>query len=236
MEDLLLKSGRAQREDGVQTRENLLHAAENLFATRGFGSTSIRDIVDLVGCNIAAVNYHFGGKESLYLEVVRRRVSSLREVTLDRIERLHRDDRPSPTLEIILESYADAFIEPLVEDSSGRHMILLFSRELTDSHLAPELLLAEFVAPVQEALGHAIGSVCPHLNADDIRVCIQLFIAQLIHVLRMQDYFGSVGRKDAPLSVSKKTIRTIVQFSAGGVRSMENTPKDRRPRVSERKR
>jgi len=233
MEDQLLKSGRTQREDGVQTRESLMDAAEELFATCGFRSTSIRDIVDMVGCNIAAVNYHFGGKESLYLEVVKRRVSSLREVALGRIERLHEHDSPPPTLEIILESYAEAFIEPLVDDSSGRHMMLLFSRELTDPHLAPELLLTEFVEPVEEALGAAIGSTCPDLAAEDVRACIQLFIAQLAHLLRMQDYFASVGRKRTPLSISKKTIRTIVRFSAGGVRAMENKPKIRRHRKSE---
>jgi len=236
MEDLLLKSGRAQREDGVQTRENLMDAAEELFATCGFRSTSIRDIVDEVGCNIAAVNYHFGGKENLYLEVFRRRVSSLREVTLGRIARLHEHDSPPPALETILESYAEAFIEPLVEDSSGRHMMMLFSRELTDPHLAPELLLTEFVEPVQEALGEAIGSTCPDLDAENVRVCIQLFIAQLVHLLRMQDYFDSVGRKRTPLSVTKKNIQTIVRFSAGGVRAMENKPKIRRHRGSEKTR
>jgi len=220
MEDLLLKSGRAAREDGVQTRENLMDAAEELFATCGFRSTSIRGIVDMVGCNIAAVNYHFGGKESLYLEVFRRCVSSLREVTLGRIERLHKDDSPTPTLEIILEAYAEAFIEPLVEDSKGRYIMLLFSRELTDPHLTPEFLLAELVEPIEEALGEVIGSACPNLDAEDVRVCIQLFIAQLVHVLRMQDYFASVGRKSTPLPVSRKTIRTIVRFSAGGVRAM----------------
>ena len=237
MEDLLLKSGRAQREDGVQTRESLMDAAEELFATCGFRSTSIRDIVDMVGCNIAAVNYHFGGKENLHLEVFRRRVSSLREVTLGRIERLHKHDSPPPTLEIILESYAEAFIEPLVEDSKGRYMMLLFSRELTDPHIAPEFLLTELVEPIEEALGEAIGSVSPDLDAEDVRVCIQLFIAQLVHLLRMNDYFGSIGRKRTPLSVSEKTLQTIVRFSAGGVRATGNKAKKaHRQRKSEKKR
>ena len=236
MEDHLLKPGRAQREDGVQTRESLMDAAEELFATRGLRSTSIRDIVDAVGCNIAAVNYHFGGKENLYLQVVKRRVSSLREVTLGRIEQLHQHDSPPPTLETILEAYAEAFIEPLVEDGTGRHMMLLFSRELTDSHLAPELLLTEFVEPVHDALGKAIDSACPDLHAEDVKVCIQLFIAQLAHLLRMQGYFASVGRKRTPLPVSKKTIRTIVRFSAGGIRAVADTQSDGGRRVSEKDR
>jgi len=220
MEETLLHRSPARREDGEQTREALMDAAEELFATRGFLTTSIRNIVDVVGCNIAAVNYHFGGKENLYLEVFRRRVSSLREVTLGRIERLHEHDSPPPALEIILESYAEAFIEPLVEDSKGRHMMLLFSRELTDPHLAPEFLLTELVESIEGALGEAMGSACPDLDVENVRVCIQLFIAQLVHLLRMQDYFASVGRKRTPLSVSEGTIRAIVRFSAGGVRAM----------------
>ena len=234
MEGILLKPGRAQREDGMQTRESLMDAAEELFATRGLRSTSIRDIVDMVGCNIAGVNYHFGSKENLYLEVFRRRVSSLREVTLGRIERLHEDDSRSPTPEIILEAYAEAFVEPLVKDGKGRYMMLLFSRELTDPHLAPEFLLTEFVEPVHDALGKAIDSACPDLDAEDVSVCIQLFVAQLVHLLRMQDYFASVGRKRTPLSVSRKTIRAIVRFSEGGIRAMADTQSDGGRRVSEK--
>jgi len=48
------------------TRERLLDAAEKLFCQKGFEGTSIRDITAEAGCNIAAVNYHFGGKEKLY--------------------------------------------------------------------------------------------------------------------------------------------------------------------------
>ncbi|MHC4352523.1 MAG: TetR family transcriptional regulator, partial [Planctomycetota bacterium] len=42
-------------------RGRLLDSAEQLFAERGFDGTSIRDLAAAAGCNIASVNYYFGG-------------------------------------------------------------------------------------------------------------------------------------------------------------------------------
>ena len=43
----------------------MLDAAERLVAAKGFDSVSIRDITGAVKANVAAVNYHFGSRESL---------------------------------------------------------------------------------------------------------------------------------------------------------------------------
>jgi AcrR family transcriptional regulator len=59
------------------TREQIFLAAERLFAERGFDGVSVRDIVAEAGCNIAAINYHFGAKSELLLEVFRRRTREL---------------------------------------------------------------------------------------------------------------------------------------------------------------
>ena len=52
------------------TRERILKAAERLFADRGYEETSIRAIVAKARVNQAAINYHFGGKDGLYREVL----------------------------------------------------------------------------------------------------------------------------------------------------------------------
>ncbi len=52
-------------------QERLLNAAEGLFSEHGFYHTSIREIAAVADCNIASVNYYFGGKEKLYVEVWR---------------------------------------------------------------------------------------------------------------------------------------------------------------------
>lgn len=53
--------------DTVQTR--IIEAAGPLFAQHGFGGTKVRDICEAANVNTAAINYYFGTKERLYVEV-----------------------------------------------------------------------------------------------------------------------------------------------------------------------
>ncbi|WP_213770581.1 TetR/AcrR family transcriptional regulator [Bradyrhizobium sp. dw_78] len=52
-----------------QTRTAILNAAERLYADRGFGDVTLRDIVAAADVNLAAVNYHFGSKDELIAEL-----------------------------------------------------------------------------------------------------------------------------------------------------------------------
>src|SRR3954454_15578950 len=54
------------------TRQHLLEAAGEVFAEVGIRGATVREICQRAGANVAAVNYHFGDKEKLYLEVLRR--------------------------------------------------------------------------------------------------------------------------------------------------------------------
>ncbi len=73
-----------QREDGAQTRQQLLEVAGQLFAEHGYARATSKEICERAGTNIAAVNYHFGGKEGLYaavLEEAHARLVSIELVT-----------------------------------------------------------------------------------------------------------------------------------------------------------
>src|SRR5882724_6690786 len=63
-----------------QTRNAILAAAERLYADRGFGDVTLRDIVAEANVNLAAVNYHFGSKDELIAELfVTRSLATNRE-------------------------------------------------------------------------------------------------------------------------------------------------------------
>ena len=58
-----------------QTRSAILAAAERLYADRGFGDVTLRDIVAEANVNLAAVNYHFGSKDELVATALARQCS-----------------------------------------------------------------------------------------------------------------------------------------------------------------
>ena len=59
---------RKQRKDAQETRQRLLAAASEVFAEKGFWEATHAEICEKAKANTAAVNYHFGSKENLYVE------------------------------------------------------------------------------------------------------------------------------------------------------------------------
>ncbi|MCF7675993.1 MAG: CerR family C-terminal domain-containing protein [Akkermansiaceae bacterium] len=53
------------------TQQRLLQAAIHIFASKGYYDATVADICEAAGANIAAVNYHFNGKENLFRHVLR---------------------------------------------------------------------------------------------------------------------------------------------------------------------
>ena len=54
----------------IDTKQKILDAARVLFAAHGFAGTSVRDIANVAGANVASVNYHFHSKEKLFFSVI----------------------------------------------------------------------------------------------------------------------------------------------------------------------
>lgn len=61
---------RAQRTDGNATRLHILETAGQLFAERGFAESTSKEICTRAGTNMAAINYHFNGRDGLYEAVL----------------------------------------------------------------------------------------------------------------------------------------------------------------------
>ena len=52
--------------DHTETHSRLLESAVKLFAENGFNGVSVRELCAAADANVAAIQYHFGGKEGLY--------------------------------------------------------------------------------------------------------------------------------------------------------------------------
>ncbi|WP_270455342.1 TetR/AcrR family transcriptional regulator [Klebsiella quasipneumoniae] len=61
---------RPRRKDGEATRQKIIETAGELIARNGYAGTSNKAIAQAAGVDMAAINYHFGGREGLYLSVL----------------------------------------------------------------------------------------------------------------------------------------------------------------------
>jgi AcrR family transcriptional regulator len=70
---------RGSRTDTEQTRAKILDAAGQVFAESGYHAATVRQVCQLAGANVAAVNYHFRDKLGLYTEVLEYAARAARE-------------------------------------------------------------------------------------------------------------------------------------------------------------
>jgi AcrR family transcriptional regulator len=70
------------------TRDSLVEAAIGVFSAKGFEGGSVREITQAASANQAAINYHFGGKEGLYREVLNASIRAFAELSPLDVERL----------------------------------------------------------------------------------------------------------------------------------------------------
>lgn len=202
---------------GVQDR--LLDAAEELFCDYGFDGTSIRKIAAAAACNIAAVNYYFGGKDKLYIEVWRRHLLLMRDIRIASINKVMSQKEGKPSLEDLLMSYANAFIEPLVDESKGHRFIKLMAREMVDPHLPKSMFLEDMIIPVMTALQQALVKICPGLEESEARLAILSIVGQLIHTVGVKTMFEQTGNVELPKIELAEVVNHIVKFSAAGIRA-----------------
>lgn len=209
--------------DSAETHERILDTAERLFALNGYERTSIRDITNEADCNVAAVNYHFGGKDKLYIATFRRLLIDLRD---RRINSMVRDMNAvdDPTLEYFLESFVNAFLEPLVGGSRGRMLLSIFANEMTNAHLPPGMFFDELIRPLIKVTNEGLDRAGPPLEPQTALMCIMSIVGQLLHTLKALPYFSN---PEAPPMVSTDLsahIQHIVRFSAAGIRACAVPP------------
>jgi AcrR family transcriptional regulator len=209
------------------TRERLIEVAERLFAEGGFAGTSVRQITAEAACNLAAVNYHFGGKDQLYEEVFRRRLETTREQRVASIRRTVDEAGGSPTLEDLLRSFATAFLEPFMTTSAGRQWHRLMRRELHEPHLPQGMFVGGVITPVYEELAAALVRLRPGLDLERARCCTYSVVGQLIQLLRVERYSEEPAFEHASRMSLPELIEHVVVFSVAGIHAAADSGKAR---------
>ena len=95
----------------------ILKAAQRLLADHGYQDTSVRAVVARARVNQAAINYHFGGKDGLYREVLQATIRALTEQQL-----AHAEETKEMPRENALAEFIKYQLRPLAaRDELSRH-------------------------------------------------------------------------------------------------------------------
>ncbi len=216
---MVSQDNKANSNTNKGVRDRLLDAAEELFCEHGFEGASIRDIAASADCNIASVNYYFGGKEKLYEEVWRRHLITMRDARIASIDNVMSQEKGKPQLEILLRSFAEAFIGPLVDECRARRLSKLWAREMIDQHLPANMFMDDIITPTLTAMGTALVKACPDLEKPKVPFVVFSVVGQLIHVIRVKAMFEQDDDTGLPMFDLAEAIDHIVEFSAAGIRA-----------------
>ncbi|MBL9175473.1 MAG: CerR family C-terminal domain-containing protein [Verrucomicrobiales bacterium] len=158
------------------TRRALLDAAAAEFAGRGFHGATVRDICRQAGANVAAVNYHFGDKESLYSEVLAE-LSAQAQKRFPAEAGLPPDAAPRQRLAAFIRSLLQRVLS---EELSARHGRIM-AREMVEPTDALNRLVREFIQPQADLLRDILRDLLPaSIDPETSRLCALSIVGQIL--------------------------------------------------------
>lgn len=206
------------QEDRQSTHLQLLEAAGQEFAEKGFERTTAREICERAGANTAAVNYYFGGIEGLHAAVLEEARNRLFSVDAISAAVAGKSD-PKAKLEAVLTVVVRALTGPLssswVLRVLGREMVAP-SPSMEDTKdkvtLPRALLLRQFIGELMKLPEDhpAVARGCISLMAP---ICM-LILADRRHLTRALPAFG-LKPNDAP-----SLARHMFQYALAGMEAV----------------
>lgn len=213
-----LKSAtRSSADPHDETRRQILEVAGGVFAEVGFRNATIREICRRAGANIAAVNYHFGDKETLYAEVLRHSQQKAFE-KYPPLMGVPADASPEEKLGAFVRS----FLLRIFDDGSITWFGKMMSREMVEPTGALDLLIKERMQPMADLLRGLVAEIldCP---PDDEKVRLSCFsvVSQCVfyhHCRTMITRLFPEQRLDA--SVVEQLAGHIARFSLAAMKHL----------------
>ncbi len=211
---------KTERKKSADTRQSLLAAASAIFAEKGYRDATIAAICEKAGANIAAVNYHFGDKQNLYIE-------TWRHCFTESIK-AHPPDggvEESAPAEARLQGLVTALLQRIA-DEKNYEFIIMQKERANPTGLLNEVMRRD-LRPLQKRMDAVVRNILgPHVQDDQVFYCVLSIISQCIGPVAVQR--GSQGRsgsRSGPPAIDdiEAYARHVVVFSLAGMRAIRET-------------
>lgn len=199
-----------------ETREQLVAAAERLFADRGFAGVSVRTIAAEAGVNWSLVGYYFRGKDGLLAEVYRRHCTTLNAERLRLLAEARRTG-------LKLESVIEAFVRPALAEIQGGDGRNQYSRlramlAAEDAPLFTQLVADNFDQSSRTFVA-ALRECLPKLPADEVLWRFHFMLGTIYYSASSPQRIKAFSRGRCDPGDVEATVRHLVPFLATAFRS-----------------
>ncbi|HDP36226.1 MAG TPA: TetR/AcrR family transcriptional regulator [Candidatus Hydrogenedentes bacterium] len=202
------------------TKESLLFAAGELFAEHGLEGTSIRAIADKCQANIAAVNYHFGSKENLYLKVIRHVLERTRccraeELLKRKHEWMQDPHKSAEAVYRVIEEHIQQYFTGIHPRWYGR----IFMRILLQPTPAIWEIMEELLMPNLNCLREVLHCCRPGMSESEAELWADTLMGQLAHYIFAEDFMLIIPkhRKLHDVSYQKDILRHVARVMIRGL-------------------
>jgi len=213
------------RKGALKTTKSLLAAASVIFAEKGYRDATIAEICEHARANVAAVNYHFGNKETLYKEAWRHSFSESMKA--------HPPDggvSNSAPSEDRLRGQVAALLHRIADENNKE--FLFVQKELANPTGLLDEVIQEELRPLHEKIETLVRELLGTYASDmQVRFCTISILSQCINPM-----VATKGRKekregkDGPPGVDNIEAYSdhVVKFSLAGIRAIRDEAEKRR--------
>jgi AcrR family transcriptional regulator len=199
------------------TPRRIIAAAERLFAEGGEDATSLRAITRAADVNVAAVHYHFGGRDELLRAVLDRRLGPLNARRLDLLDRAVAAHGEVVPVEEVLRAFLRPDLDLIAElRDSGQ---VAFCRFMGRAYSQPGPAVAGFMQrqfePVAARLEPLLHRAVPDVPLAELRIRMGLVVSVITALFAGATPPGQPG----PLGTDNvdKQLDRLVTFLASGL-------------------
>jgi len=198
-----------------ETRQRLIESATRLFAERGFAKVTVREICKAARANVAAVNYHFGGKNGLYQEIVQSAIRTMHGTTQE-IQKAGEGRAADEQLRIFVR----IFLARVVQARDG-WIHRFMAHELNDPTPALDLVVKQVIKPRMAYLGSVIATLID-CRPNDPRVEHSVMSVQAQCLVLLNDKIAS---RFHPFQITPKRLEQVADhittFSLAGIKALK---------------
>ena len=194
------------------TRARILDAAERLFGEEGYKAVSLRSITAAAGVNLAAIHYHFGSKEGLLDELVRRRAAPVNRERMESLRHLKDAAGANP---ITVDDLLEAFLVPAFHAAEESPDWARLMGRLHAEGVMPAVARKHF-GPTGELFFVEMRRTLPDMADEDMGWRIKFAMGAMAHALAAWPL--GPGRHEGAES-SGEVAKRMVAFLSGGFRA-----------------